>query len=299
MSKTILRIGIALILSIGAFSVSAQTTTPPPSPGDDPPKQQPIQDFIKDYRIGPGDLLEIKVFELDQLNQTVRVSEDGSISLPLLGSVRVEGLTQGETETRLATLLQEKWVKNPQVSVFIKEYKSKQVAVIGAVQKPGNYELIGRKTLLQVVSMAGGFTDKTTNQLFVLRDGTNGDGDSIAIDLKDLLVNGNKELNIPIEPNDVVNVPIDREIRVFVMGRVTRPGEQRFKISERTTLLQAIAAAGGTAEGAREGGVTITRKDAKGKERKIKVDLNDIIRGKKPDIPLEEGDVVYVPESFW
>jgi polysaccharide export outer membrane protein len=255
--------------------------------------------FIRAYRVGPGDLLELKVFEVKELDQTVRVSEDGSITLPLLGRVLVEGLTQEGVVQKLAGLLQAKYVKNPQVTIFIKEYKNQQVAVIGAVEKAGSYELVGRKNLLQIISMAGGFSETAGNEVFILREGPDGQTSTISIDLKDLLVNGNQALNVPIEPNDVINVPVDKEIRVFVMGRVTRPGAVKAKLSEGITLLQAIADAGGLAEGAKEGSITVTRKDKAGKEQKIKVNLKDIIKGRKKDIKLQEGDVVYVPESFW
>jgi polysaccharide export outer membrane protein len=255
--------------------------------------------FVRAYRVGPGDLLELKVFEVEQLNQVVRVSEDGSITLPLLGRVVVEGLTQEGVVKKLTGLLQAKYVKNPQVTIFIKEYKNQQVAVIGAVEKAGSYELVGRKNLLQIISMAGGFSETAGNGIFILREGADGATSTIAIDLKDLLVNGNQKLNIPIEPNDVINVPVDKEIRVFVMGRVNKPGAIRSKLSEGVTLLQAIADAGGLAEGAKESAVLITRKDKAGKEQKIRVNLKDIIKGKKKDVVLMEGDVVYVPESFW
>lgn len=266
-----------------------------------PPAQaQEARDvFVRAYRIGPGDLLELKVFEVKELDQVVRVSEDGSITLPLLGRVIVEGLTQEGVVQKITGLLQAKYVKNPQVTIFIKEYKNQQVAVIGAVEKAGSYELVGRKNLLQIISMAGGFSATAGNEIFILREGPDGVTSSVAIDLKDLLVNGNQTLNIPIEPNDVINVPVDREIRVFVMGRVTKPGAVRAKLSEGVTLLQAIADAGGLAEGAKESAITITRKDKAGKEQKIRVNLRDIIKGKKKDVVLQEGDVVYVPESFW
>jgi len=255
--------------------------------------------LVRAYRIGPGDLLEIKVFELDQLDQTVRVSEDGSITLPLVGRVPVEGLTQEGVVQKLTGLLQAKYVKNPQVTIFIKEYKSQQVAVIGAVEKPGSFELVGRKNLLQIISQAGGFTDQATDEIFILRSRADGGDETITIDLRDLLVNGNQQLNIPIEPNDVINVPVDREVRVFVMGRVNQPGAMTFKISEGVTLLQAVAQAGGLAEGAKQTAVVITRKERDGTEHKIKINLKDVISGKKKDIPLKEGDVVFVPESFW
>lgn len=255
--------------------------------------------LIRAYRIGPGDLLEIRVFEVKELDQTVRVSEDGSITLPLVRRVVVEGLTQEGVVQKLTGLLSAQYVKNPQVTIFIKEYKNQQVAVIGAVANAGSYELVGRKNLLHIISMAGGFSETAGNDVFILREGPDGQPRTIAIDLKDLLVNGNQTLNVPIEPNDVINVPVDKEIRVFVMGRVTRPGAVKAKLSEGITLFQAIADAGGLAEGAKESAITITRKDRSGKEQKIRVNLRDIIKGRKKDIKLQEGDVVYVPESFW
>ncbi len=255
--------------------------------------------FIREYAIGPRDLLEIKVFELPELNQTVRVSEDGSITLPLLGNVQIGGLTKDGVERKLAELLEAKYLKNARLSVFIKEYQSKRVAIIGAVEKPGMYELVGRQTLLQMISQAGGFKESASNEIFVLREGKNGMTASIAIDLEDLTVNGNQKLNIPLQANDVINVPVDRIINIYVFGQVRNPGALQVKMSKKITLLQAIAQAGGLAEGASKRGITIKRKDRSGKEIKMKVNLKDIIKGKRPDIELKEGDVVYVPESIF
>ena len=284
--------GLAMVQTAPQAKAQATAQTPVQA-------QEAKDVFVRAYRIGPGDLLELKVFEVDQLNQVVRVSEDGSITLPLLGRVVVEGLTQEGVVQKLTGLLSAKYVKNPQVTIFIKEYKNQQVAVIGAVEKAGSYELVGRRNLLQIISMAGGFSETAGNEIFILREGADGATSTVTIDLKDLLVNGNQKLNIPIEPNDVINVPVDREIRVFVMGRVNKPGAVRAKLSEGVTLLQAIADAGGLAEGAKESAITITRKDKAGREQKIRVNLKDIIKGRKKDVVLQEGDVVYVPESFW
>jgi polysaccharide export outer membrane protein len=287
------------IFLVMAAIAAAQGAPQDVVPGAQAQTQEGRDAFVRAYRIGPGDLIEIKVFEVDELNQTVRVSEDGSITLPLLGRVPVEGLTQEGVVQKLTGLLQAKYVKNPQVTLFIKEYKNQQVAVIGAVEKAGSYEVVGRKNLLQIISMAGGFSDNASDEIFILREGPDGGTSTITIDLKDLLVNGNQTLNIPIEPSDVISVPVDREIKVFVMGRVNTPGSIKAKLSEGVTLFQAIAEAGGLAEGARETAVTITRKDKSGKEQKIRANLKDIIRGRKVDIKLQEGDVVYVPGSFW
>ena len=281
------------ILGCVALMAAQQATQPPPQ------TQEARDMFVRAYRIGPGDLLELKVFEVDQLSQTVRVSEDGSITLPLLGRVPVEGLTQEGVVQKLTGLLQAKYVKNPQLTIFIKEYKNQQVAVIGAVEKAGSYELVGRRNLLQIISMAGGLSENAGNQIFILREGEDGATSTIPIDLKALLINGNQELNVPIMPNDVISVPADREIKVFVMGRVTKPGAVMAKLSEGVTLFQAIAEAGGFAEGAKASGVTVTRKGRTGSEQKFKVNVKDIIKGKKKDFPLEEGDVVHVPGSFW
>jgi polysaccharide export outer membrane protein len=298
MRRLPLVLSIALAAGLAAAASGAQD--PPQAKAQTPVQTQEAKDiFVRAYRIGPGDLLELKVFEVDQLSQTVRVSEDGSITLPLLGRVVVEGLTQDGVVQKLTGLLQAKYVKNPQVTIFIKEYKNQQVAVIGAVEKAGSYELVGRKNLLQIISMAGGFSENASDVIFILREAPDGATSTIPIDLKDLMGNGNQKLNIPIEPNDVINVPVDKEIRVFVMGRVNRPGAVTSKLSEGVTLLQAIADAGGLAEGAKESAVLVTRKGKDGKEQKLKINLKDILKGRRKDLVLQEGDVVYVPESFW
>jgi len=114
--------------------------------------------FTLEYKIGPKDLLDISVFGLNDLNRTVRVSEDGTITLPLLGEVKVEGLTKTGLEKKLSELLEEKYLHNPQVTVFIREYQSTRVSVLGAVNNPGLYDLLGRETLMQIISQAGGLT---------------------------------------------------------------------------------------------------------------------------------------------
>jgi polysaccharide export outer membrane protein len=257
--------------------------------------------FIKEYKIGAKDVLEITVVELPELNQTVRVSEDGSITLPLIGRVAIDGLTKEEVEKRLAALLLEQnYVKNARVTVFIKEYQSKRVALIGAVTKPGMYELVGRMTLLQLISQAAGLTENASSSMFVLREGKDGNQARIVIDLDDLINNGNQTLNIPLQAGDIVNIPVEQFINVYVFGAVRNPGVIQAKMSKNITILQAIAQAGGLIEGASKSGVTVTRKDKKtGDEIKIKVNLNDVLKGKEPAMDLLEGDVVYVPESIF
>jgi len=248
---------------------------------------------VNDYKIGTKDLLEIKVFELPELNQTVRVAEDGSVSLSLLGKVDVAGLTAQELEKKLASILDQKYTKGAHVTVFIKEYQ--KVSVLGAVGKPGNYELVGPTTLLQVISQAGGLTPDAMDELYVFRQAKDGQKTKITVNLKDL-TGGNQNLNIDLQPNDVVNIPIDQMQTVYVYGQVIRPGAIQFRQSKKITLLQAIAQAGGPTEWASKSSLTIRRTDKKtGKEMKIPVNLKKIIAGNAPDITLEEGDVIIVP----
>ncbi|MDD8020665.1 MAG: polysaccharide export protein [Acidobacteriota bacterium] len=254
--------------------------------------------FIREYKIGPRDLLEIKVFELPEFDQTARVGEDGSITLPLIGNVQIGGLTRDEAEKKLSDLLG-RYVKKAQVSIFIKEYQSSRVAIIGAVEKPGMYELVGRRTLLQMISQAGGFKDTAANEVYILREGQDGNTASISIDLEDLLINGNQNLNIPVQANDVINIPVDKLVNVYVFGEVKQPGALQVKMSKKITLLQAIAQAGGLSENASKRGVIIKRRDKSGQEINISINLNDIIKGKKKDIPLKEGDVIIVKQSIF
>lgn len=249
---------------------------------------------LSEYRIGAKDLLEITVFELPELNQTVRVSEDGSISLSLIGKVEVSGLTSQELEKKLATILDQLYTKVAHVTVFIREYQ--KVAVLGAVSSPGMYELAGPTTLLQIIAQAGGLTDQAKNELFIDRQEKAGQKTRITVNLEDLMIDGNQGLNIELQPKDVVTVPIDRILNVFVYGEVRTPGVISFFSSKKITILQAITQAGGPTDWAKKGRVLIKRKDKKtGEEMEIRVNLNAVIRGKTDDIVLEEGDVVIVP----
>ena len=272
---------VAVIFCSFAFStVIIQQDTPP------------LQ--VNDYRIGPKDLLEITVFGLPELNQTVRVTEDGSITLSLIGRVEVSGLTAQELEKRLASILDKQYTKEARVTVFIREYQ--KVSVIGAVGRPGMYELVGPTSLLQILAQAGGLTAQATNELFVYRLGEDGKQTRIVIKLDDLTMNGNQELNIELRPKDVVNIPIDQMLHVFIYGEVHTPGAIPFLGSKKITLFQAIAQAGGTTEWAKITKVMIKRKDRKtGKEVNIRVNLKSMINNKIADIVLEEGDVIIVP----
>ena len=258
------------------------------------PIQEPQALQINDYRVGPKDLLEITVFELPELNQTVRVSEDGSITLSLLGKVDVAGLTAQELEKRLAALLDKQYTKGAHVTVFIKEYQ--KISVIGAVGRPGQYELVGPMTLLEVIAQAGGLTAQAMNELFIYRQDPSGKQTRIVIKIEDLTIKGDPNVNIQLQPKDVVTIPIDQTLTVFVYGEVKSPGAIPFQSSKRITLIQAIAQAGGTTEWAKRTKILIKRTDKRtGKEVHFTVNLKNMISGRISDLVLEQGDVVIVP----
>lgn len=254
--------------------------------------------YAAEYRIGPRDLLDIRVFGLDELNQTVRVSEDGKISLPLLGEIEVENLTKSELEQKLVELLKKDYLQDPRVSVFIQEYRSKRISLLGGVRNPGPYELLGRETLLQILSQAGGLTNDAGNEIIILREFNNGAKKSLKISIDDLIFQGDERLNIPLWPNDIINIPIDKIVKIYVFGQVNNPGALQVKQSNIPTLLRAIAQAGGFSNRASKKNVVIKRKDIEGEETQIKVNVKEILKG-KPDFQLMENDVVFVPESIF
>ena len=249
--------------------------------------------------LGPHDLLEISVFDLDQFSRTVRVADDGTITLPFLGRIEVRGLTRIALEQKIAGLLGDRYINDPQVSVFIKEYESRKVSVSGAVKNPSTFHLMGSKTLLDVVSEAGGFTQDVGRLVFVIRRKPDGSTERITIDLESLIYKGESSLNVPILPGDVVYAPIEEKITVYVNGAVRTPGGYEFKHGDQITVLRAITKAGGTTERASEKKVQIIRRNPDGGQSVIPVDLRKVRSGKIPDPVLNREDVVDVPESFF
>lgn len=258
--------------------------------------QQPVS---AEYKIGAKDLLEISVLGVPEISKlVVRVSEEGRITLPLLGEVEVGNLTKFEVEKKLARLAGEKIVLKPQVTVHILEYMSRRVSVVGAVEKPGSFELLGRQTVLSVLSGAGGLTRDAGEEIIIIRQLPAGDSTAIRISIEGLFVKGDPKLNVVLEPGDVLNVPVDKVVPIYVFGQVRNPGALQVKRSSLPTLTQAIAQAGGFTDRANRKRVQIRRKDVTGKEVAVSVNVRDILKGKIKDIPLQENDTVYVPESL-
>ena len=263
---------------------------------------------MRDYKVGSEDLLEIAVFEDEKLNKTVRVSSQGNISLPLLGILRVKGLTAAEVEREIRDLLAEKYFQDPHVTVFIKEYRSQRISVLGAVEKPSVYDISGQKTVLEALAMAGGLKEDASHVLFLIRPPkseeevpqenkeTNQEtAKTFVIDLDELVINSNWSLNMPLLNGDIINVPISG--RVFVGGYVKGPGGFPLK-GKTVTVSQAIAMAGGLAPKADGSEVKIFRFPEKGGERIIvSVNIYEIEKGKDRDVGVKENDIVVVPLS--
>ena len=263
----------------------------------------------RDYKIGPEDLLEISVFEDEKLNKTVRVSSQGNISLPLLGVIRVKDLTSSELEREITDLLTEKYFQDPHVSVFIKEFRSQRISVIGAVERPGVLEVSGEKTILDVLGMVGGLKQDAGQRLFLVRprqtaveeQAAKGQKESedlppqiFVVDLDELLVQGNLALNLPLLNGDVVNVPLSG--KVFVGGQVKSPGG--FPLGKRLTLSQAITLAGGLKFEGDASETRIFRFSGKTQDKDIiAANVYAIQKGQEQDQYLKEYDIVFVPTS--
>jgi polysaccharide export outer membrane protein len=255
------------------------------------------------YRIGPKDLVAIQVFEVPELNVERRVTEDGKINLPLIGDLAASGLTENELAERLKTLLESKYVQRASTAVEVREFRSKPIAVIGAVHQPGNLAFSGRWTLIEAITAAGGLAESHGNVIYVLRRAENGLTDQVAIDANDLMVRADPRANLPIFANDLINVPATVEVTVYCLGEVGKPGALAFKSTDRITLLAAVARAGGLSDRASRK-IMIKRAGkagaaAPGQIGGQTVDYKRILAGKDPDVELREGDVVVVKESFF
>ena len=264
-----------------------------------PPPEEIFGAGATGYKIGRQDLLEVSVFDLEELNQTVRVSDDGSITLPLLGRLAVAGLTKDELEGLIARLLEERYVRDPQVTIFVKDYESRKVAVSGAVRNPNSYEMLGDKTLLEMISLAGGLDGDLGREIIIFRTSEDGITERVAVDLEGLIYQADPSLNLVVRPGDIIYVPEVERVRIFVSGAVSKPGLYEVPRDEPVTVLKAVTLAGGTTDRASEKKVQILRTGENGERMTVQVDLKKIKRGKVDDVVLQKDDVVLVPESYF
>jgi len=271
------------------------------------------------YVLGIGDRLSFLLYAGGE-NQlegggpiTLTISEEGTLTLPFLGKVRAEGLTVDLLTQALTASLAADYFVDPQVILSVEDYRSKRVYILGEVKSPGSYGMERENpTLIELISMAGGATEKRGKKAFVLRgayeDVASGGEidelvekkDPIAVDLQRLLERGDLTANVRLQPDDVVYIPprafVDiAQSKIYVMGHVNNPGVYEFQ--DGITALNACLLAGGFAKFAAANRATVTRLEGEEKQL-IKIDLNDVKHGKADDIGLKPGDRVYVPKSW-
>src|SRR3984885_7802661 len=331
--------GLLAALSLFYSPISrAQTSQPDANPAAPPAHSETTEDYNRrleqlnqslaarptsgeqtEYRIGAHDLLEINVFEAPDLNRSLRVSASGEISMPLLGAIQSTGLTARELEGVIEIKLRQ-YMKDPHVGVFVTTVESHPVSVVGAVKKPGVFQVRGTKTVLEMLSMAEGLSDDAGDQVLVMRgaglqfgsdttrDPGNNDpdgaavqanstgNDTVRINLKDLLESGDQRYNVPVYPGDIVKVT--RGGIVYVIGEVKKPGGFVLKSDQNMSVLKAIALAEGLTSTSAKSRTKIIRTDEhSGKRVEFPIDLGKVLAGKAPDTPLKPADIVFVPNS--
>lgn len=242
----------------------------------------PVQ--ADDYTIGAGDVLSITVYDHDELTAKVRVSESGNIEFPLIGGVRVGGRKISAASSMIETSLADGYIVDPQVTIFIEQFKSKKVIVLGHVKNPGMVELHGPTSLLELISQVGGLKKDAGETVTVKRE-ADGAQKNITIDLINLIKTGDTQQNIPILGGDTVSIA--QGAVCYITGAVNNPGE--YPCGRNTTLFKIITLAGSFTEKALETGVTINR---------VLNGTKQILRNVNQNTPMRSDDVIVVPERF-
>lgn len=279
-----------------------------------------VTESRNESRIGPDDLLDITVFEATEMNRTVRVSTSGEFSFPMLGAVKAAGLTPRRLEFVLEELLRRSYVKDPHVTVFVRELQSHPVSVVGAVKMPGVFQIREAMPLLEILSMAQGLSDDAGDAVLIthsreasqlgavaaqIQEETGGESAleqpksaaSETINLRKLMGASDPTLNVLVHPGDIVKVP--HAGIVYVVGEVHKPGGFVLKNSENISVLQALALAEGLTHTSSVKQARIIRTEAAtGARAEIPLNLSKVLSGKLPDPLLQLDDIVFVPNSL-
>jgi polysaccharide export outer membrane protein len=296
---SILRCVVLFCIAIAA--AAQQASTPAAKAG--PSKPSP------DYVLGAGDQILVHVLNAEEIpDSPVQIDMGGFIRLPVVGRVHVGGLTVSQVEADLAERLKS-YLLHPDVSVFIAEFHSQPVSVIGSVKSPGIHQVQGRKSLVEILSLAGGLDSTAGPNLRITRrldygriplkgaaNDPTGQFSVAEVNLKSILEAKNPEENILIQPYDVISVP--RAETVYVMGNVQKAGGYVLTDSSSVSVLQAVSMAGGFDKLARPQNSMILRRTAEGLSRaEIPVDLQKILDGKKEDVRMQPDDILFVPNN--
>jgi polysaccharide export outer membrane protein len=244
-----------------------------------------------DILIGEGDLLQISVFEAKELDKTVRVNSRGFISLPLIGEVRVSGLTAIETEEKIEEMYETRFIKDPHVSIFVEEQISQRITLVGQFKKPGTYDYLSNQRLLDVIALGGGLSEQAGQIVQVRRTRyVQGEPNTFIVDLDRLIKEGNVELNIRLNGGDVLFIP---EAGVFfVDGAVRRPGS--YPIKHKTVVQEGLVEAGGFEPSAKKDRIKLLRMTEIGERKIIDIDLS---KTDSKQMALKDRDILIVGES--
>jgi polysaccharide biosynthesis/export protein len=270
-------------LKVAAPSPNVAAYTPTPA-APQPPELQPASNERLEA-LGMGDMVRVTVFRNPDLTTEARVSERGTILFPMIGEVPVAGLTPSQVGARIAEKLRNgRFVVNPEVTVSIAQVNSRQVSVLGNVNKPGRYPLDAVNVkLTDVLATAGGVAPTGADLVTIV---SSGNGKKTDIDLASMFRNGDLTKNVDLQPGDTIYV--HRAPMVYVYGEVQKGGA--YRLEPHMTVMQAIALASGITPRGTERGVKITRKANNGQVQNIDARLTDSVQ---PD------DVIYVRESLF
>ncbi len=249
--------------------------------------EQPAVDRSAEYLLGPGDVIRISVFQSPDLLLETRVSENGSITYPLIGNVKIGGLALSVAEAKIAKLLKDGgFVVQPQVSILLLQIRGNQVAVLGQVNRPGRYPLETANTRLSdMLSQAGGIAASGSD--VVIFSGVR-DGKQIRreIDIASMFLRGDAQDDLSLKGGDILYV--HRAPVFYIYGEVQRPGV--FRVERDMTVMQALASGGGLTQKGTQRGLRIHRRGPDGKAQIIEPALDELV---------QPNDVVYVKESIF
>jgi polysaccharide biosynthesis/export protein len=256
-----------------------------------PETSKAASEISSELRLGPGDLLDVSVYNVPELSTKSRVSNNGDVYLPLIDYVHLAGLTIEEAQALIEKRLSDGgFVKNPHAAVFISEYASQGASMLGEVAKPGVYPVIGEPRLFDLISAAGGFTAKAGQSVTVTHRNQVDKPVTVPVTRK---LTDNPANNIAVSPGDTIVV--QKADVVYVVGDVSRPSGFLMD-TENLTVLKAIALAGGTNRTAKLGGAKIIRKGPSGMTE-TPVELKRMLAAKAPDMTMQADDILFVPSS--
>jgi polysaccharide export outer membrane protein len=245
--------------------------------------------------IGPGDLLDITVFDVPELVLKVRVDVSGCVSLAFIGDLKLAGMTVGDAQRLIAReLVARQLVKDPQVSIFIEEFATQGITVYGEVNTPGIYPLMGPHHLYDVISAAGGLTLKSGRTVTVLHAGQRDHPEVVDLATESASKDPLEHANVPVYPGDTIIV--SKAGMVYVLGEVNKPGAFLMEDNTSISVLKATAMAGGTTKLASLKGSMILRKSLAGTSQ-TRIPLDKIYHGKASDLQLHAEDIVFIPLS--